>query len=237
MGTVVRGRPHPLSSIPSESYPQRGGTAPSGGVTRDGDEPSTRTPLPAGPTRGHTVGAMGAVAQHHAPFPARLLLPSQQLQAPSLWKRIYQNYKNNHQYKKTKKSRSWGNALQLTCPHPPPCRPSDAQHREGAGRSPGLPSPPGCGGGQKGSSHSSSLPLGLPRRCPRAALPPQEAPSAVRFCDFLWLLAFGTDLPRPRDEAALRWCGGPAGRPHPHQHTSCFLQMLLRAAHVELRQR
>lgn len=123
MGTVVRGRPHPLSSIPSESYPQRGGTAPSGGVTRDGDEPSTRTPLPAGPTRGHTVGAMGAVAQHHAPFPARLLLPSQQLQAPSLWKRIYQNYKNNHQYKKTKKSRSWGNALQLTRPHPPHAAP------------------------------------------------------------------------------------------------------------------
>lgn len=118
-----------------------------------------------------------------------------------------------------------------------PMPPLDAQHREGAGRSPGLPSPPGCGGGQKGSSHSSLLPLGLPRRCPRAALPPQEAPSAVRFCDFLWLLAFGTDLPRPRDEAALRWCGGPAGRPHPHQHTSCFLQMLLRAAHVELRQR
>lgn len=140
--------------------------------------------------------------------------------------------KNNHRYKKKKKSPSWGNIPQLASPHPPLTAPVQGRDTECLGGE-GADCSQGCPRhrplGTRGQSHSLSLLGSLARVELLSWEAPQQSPSVT---DFLWPPAFGTSPPCPREEAAaLRREGGPASIPPTLPSTqAAFLQMLPRAA-------
>lgn len=112
MGTAPRSCPHPLCGVPG---------APAWGRSALWCSDSTGD----GDTGMGTGRGKGPAAQHLPFSPTHLLLPPQQPQAPSLRKRIYQNYKNNHTYKKKKMPQQGVNIPQpMHPPQPSPCCPT-----------------------------------------------------------------------------------------------------------------